>query len=181
MKISMIACVTSDMCIGVDNRLLISLQPDMNYFKQVTSGHTVVMGKNTYLSLPGKRPLSGRNNVIISSTLKDIQGFTVFKSVQEFIDAYKEKDDEVFIIGGASIYDAFMPYAEKIILTHVHRDGITLLNNKDIDYEKVVRFPRSVYDYKWDIYKSDDEVCLDERYGIVHYNFLTLCKLYALR
>lgn len=109
------------------------------------------------------------------------EGFQLYKSVNDFINDYHEYNGEIFVIGGAQIYDAFMPFAEKVYLTHVHRDGIALLAEEYPDYYNVTKFPDSVYDYKWDIRKSVDEVCLDRKFGIVHYNFLTLCKLYALK
>ncbi len=180
MRISLIACVTSDMCIGVDGQLLIPLKPDLEHFKMMTTGHVIVMGKNTYMSLPDKNPLPNRTNVIISTSMKEApEGFQLYKSVNDFINDYREYDGEIFVIGGAQIYDAFMPFAEKVYLTHVHRDGMALLAEEYPDYYNVTRFPDSVYDYKWDIRKSVDEVCLDRKFGIVHYNFLTLHKLYA--
>ena len=173
MNITMIACVTSDMYIGCHNNLLVSLKPDMNHFKQVTMGHIVVMGKNTYLSLPDRKPLLGRTNVIISSTMENApKGFLLYHAIDEFLHAYDEYKDEIFIIGGSKIYDAFMPYARKIILTHVHRT----LGELDINYSSLVKFPDSIYKYKWDMQKSVDECCLHERYGLVHYNFLTLVR-----
>ena len=175
MKISMIACVTSDMCIGVDNRLLVPLKPDMNHFKLLTTGHVIVMGRKTYESLPNVLP--NRTNVIISSTMTEApEKCQLYHSVDEFMEAYRDYDGEVFIIGGATLYDQFMPYASKIYLTHVHRDGITLLNNNHFNYTNLVKFPSSVCDYDWDFQKSVDEVCIDRQFGIVHFNFLTLVK-----
>lgn len=176
MTISMIACVTSDMCIGLYGDLLISLKPDMKHFKEITDGHVVVMGRNTYESLKVK-PLPGRTNIIISTTMDEMPpGFFVFKSVDNFLKFYKDYDGEVFIIGGAMIYDAFMPYADKIYLTHVHRHGSTLLSNTHANYNTLVKFPNSLFDYDWDIQKTPDTMCLDRTFGIVHYNFLTLTK-----
>ena len=177
MKISMISCVTSDMYIGYRNNLLVSLKPDMNYFKQLTMGHTVVMGTNTYFSLPRHKPLVNRTNVIISTTMeKAPEGFKLFHSVDEFLEAYRDYEDTVFIIGGAKIYDAFMPYVQKIYFTHVHRTIRDLYSDDEIDYSKLVKFPESIYDYEWDSQRSVDECYLDRKYGIVHYNFLTLLR-----
>lgn len=177
MKIFMIACVTSDMYIGYNNNLLVSLKPDMAHFKQITMGHTVVMGKNTYLSLPDKKPLPHRTNVIISTTMSEApEGFKLFHSVNDFLNAYHDYDGTVFVIGGAKIYDAFMPFAEKVYLTHVHRTVRDLYSGDEIDYTKLTKFPDSVYEIKWYLQISVDEICLDKRFGIVHYNFLTLLR-----
>lgn len=176
MKISAIACVTSDMCIGIDNRLIMPLKADMKHFKEVTGGHVVVMGRNTYESLPVK-PLPGRTNIIISTTMDEMPpGFFVFKSVEDFLNHFKEYDEEVFVIGGAKIYDAFMPYIDKIYLTHVHCNGVAMLNNIHANYDRLVKFPSSLFDYEWDIQRSIDNMALDRNWGIVHYNFLTLIK-----
>lgn len=182
MKISMIACVTTDMCIGFSNKLLISLKPDMNHFKMMTMSRVVVMGSNTYRSLPDMKPLPGRTNVIISRKMAEApEGFEVYHSVEEFMEAYRDRDDEIFIIGGAGVYDAFMPYAGKIYLTHVHLDSVSLIQRMYGEYGSGslitgTMFPKSVYKYQWDLQKSVDEVCLCEEYGIVRYNFLTLVK-----
>ena len=159
MRISLIACVTSDMCIGVDGQLLIPLKPDLEHFKMMTTGHVIVMGKNTYMSLPDKKPLPNRTNAIISTSMKEApKGFQLYKSVNDFINDYHEYNGEIFVIGGAQ------------------RDGIALLAEEYPDYCNVTKFPDSVYDYSWDFQKSVDEVCLDRKFGIVHYNFLTLIR-----
>lgn len=178
MKIYMIACVTSDMYIGYRNNLLVSLKNDMSHFKQLTMGHMVVMGKNTYLSLPDKKPLPGRVNMIISTTMDEApEGFSLCHSVNDFLDRYRYYGGTVFVIGGAKIYDAFMPFVEKIYLTHVHRTISELYSENEIDYSALVKFPDSVCKYSWDFQKSMDECCIDEKHGIVHYNFLTLTRI----
>lgn len=177
MKIFMIACVTSDMYIGYRNNLLVSLKPDMNHFKQATMGHTVVMGKNTYLSLPGKKPLPHRTNVIISTTMSEApEGFKLFHSVNDFLNAYHDYEGTVFVIGGSKIYDAFMPFAEKIYFTHVQRTIAELYSEDEIDYSALVKFPNSLCKYSWDFQRSVDECCIDEKFGIVRYCFLTLLR-----
>lgn len=177
MKLYMIACVTSDMYIGYNNNLLISMKPDMNHFKQITMGHMVVMGKNTYLSLPDKKPLPHRMNVIISTTMSEApEGFKLFHNVNDFLNMYHDYEGIVFVIGGAKIYDAFMPFVEKVYLTHVHRTIKDLYSDDEIDYTKLTKFPDSVFEIQWDSQRSVDESYLDRRFGIVHYNFLTLLR-----
>lgn len=177
MKIYMISCVTSDMYIGYRNNLLVSLKPDMNYFKMLTMGHVVVMGKNTYLSLPGRKPLPNRTNVIISTTMQEApEGFELYHDVDHFINAYHEYSGEVFVIGGSKIYDAFMPFAEKIYFTYVQRTIAELYSEDEIDYSALVKFPNSLCKYSWDFQRSVDECCIDEKFGIVHYCFLTLLR-----
>ena len=104
------------------------------------------------------------------------EGFKLFHSVNDFLNAYHDYDGTVFVIGGAKIYDAFMPFVEKVYLTHVHRTIRDLYSGDEIDYTKLTKFPDSVYEIKWYLQISVDEICLDKRFGIVHYNFLTLLR-----
>lgn len=181
MTISMIACVTSDMYIGVGNELLISILPDMEYFKLTTMGHVIVMGKNTYLSLPKQKPLPNRVNVIISSTMQEQpEGFIVFHSVEDFIETYKDYASEIFVIGGARIYDAFMPYVSKIYLTHIHRLATELPKVRE-GAGPLVKFPDSFYDYLWDTKSAVTETYFDKKHGVVRYEFLTLKKVIGLK
>ena len=120
--ISMIAAVYNDLAIGKDNQLPAYIKPDLQYFKKVTEGHPVVMGYNTYLSLPVK-PLLGRKNIVITRKNVSLEGITVVHSIEEVIALAETelKDKEIFIIGGASIYEQFMPHADKLYITHVFR------------------------------------------------------------
>ena len=180
MTISMITCMTQDMVIGVDGDLLIPIKPDMIYFKKTTINHVVVMGKNTYLSLPGAKPLKDRINIIISSTLYNNppEGFTVYKSIDAFMAAYADYKDEIFVIGGNRIYDAFMPYANKLYITLVKRESIGLLKDFGKPYEKVTKFPSSICDYKWYYTRVNgyDDLYMDKKYGIIPYEFLIFTK-----
>lgn len=104
--------------IGYKNKLLANIKPDMQQFKKITSGHTVVMGYNTYLSIPNA-PLKDRKNIVI--TTKDIQidGVIVLHSIEEFIEWYKNNNEDVFVIGGGSIYKQLIEYADRLYVTHI--------------------------------------------------------------
>lgn len=118
--ISIIVAVSEDWGIGKDNELLWHLPEDLKRFKKLTLGNTVVMGKRTWESLP-KRPLPGRKNIILT----DIKGEVFDSSVTAYSvdDAIAKCNpaDEVFIIGGGSIYRQFMPIADRLYITHVHK------------------------------------------------------------
>lgn len=116
--LSLIAAVDNNMGIGKNNRLLASIKPDLKYFKRVTEGHTVVMGYNTYLSLPNG-PLPNRNNIVITSKNIEIEDVTVLHSIEDLLDWTKDKEEEIFVIGGASIYEQLITYADKLYLTHI--------------------------------------------------------------
>lgn len=116
--------VDENLAIGYENRLLAHIPEDLKHFKEVTSGKVVVMGYNTYLSLPPKsRPLPNRTNVVLTRKDIAIDGVTVKHSVEEVLDMIKEDypGQEVIIMGGQSIYTQFMPYADKLYITHVFR------------------------------------------------------------
>jgi dihydrofolate reductase len=118
--ISIIVAVSEDMGIGLKNDLLWNISEDLRRFKRLTTGNTIVMGKRTWESLP-KRPLPGRKNVVITDIPEEnFEGAVAAYSIQDAIDKCRT-DTEVFIIGGGSIYRQFMPYADKLLITHVHK------------------------------------------------------------
>ena len=113
MKISMIACVGKNLELGKNNDLIWHLPNDLKYFKKVTSGHVVVMGKNTFKSLP--KILPNRKNIVLTfpdDSEKFPDEVEVYHSIQEFLEAYKDFPEEIFIIGGASLYKQFLEYAD---------------------------------------------------------------------
>ncbi len=113
---SIIAAIGKNREIGKNNRLIFHLKDDMEFFKNTTLGHKVVMGLNTWNSLPGK--LQNRQNIVISPV--DLAGpDLVVKDLKQFIADYKDTDEEIFIIGGGMIYQAFLPYAKNLYLTEV--------------------------------------------------------------
>lgn len=112
----MIACVSQDLGIGKDKQLLWTLKPDMQFFRTTTLGHPIVMGGTTYASI-GK-PLPGRKNIVLSRS-KISDQVECFQDKAK-LDAYLATLDEpVFIIGGASLYQLYLPEAEKLYLTEV--------------------------------------------------------------
>jgi dihydrofolate reductase len=118
--ISIIVAVSEDLGIGKDNELLWHISEDLKRFKRLTSGNTVIMGKKTWESLP-KRPLSGRKNIVLTDNPNEIIEGSV--TVYSIVDALSkcEKSEEIFIIGGGSIYRQFMPLADRLYITHVHK------------------------------------------------------------
>jgi dihydrofolate reductase len=120
--ISIIVAVSEDLGIGKDNELLWHISEDLKRFKRLTSGNTVIMGKKTWESLP-RRPLSGRKNIVLTDNPQE--------SIENSVTAYSlddalskcVHDEEVFIIGGGSIYRLFMPIADRLFITHVHKNA----------------------------------------------------------
>lgn len=116
MSFSIIACVGKNLELGRKNDLVFRISEDMRYFRKATDGKTVIMGGNTFRSLPGA--LKGRRNVVLSRSDDFPAEVEVFHSLDDILAEFS-KDSEVFVIGGASIYQMFLPYAEKLYLTEV--------------------------------------------------------------
>lgn len=120
-QISIIVAIASNYAIGKDNDLLWHISDDLKRFKRITSGKTVVMGKNTFYSLP-LRPLPNRRNIVLTdSATEQIEGCEMAYSIEQAIELM-DADSENFIIGGGSIYRQFMKIADKLYITRVHKD-----------------------------------------------------------
>jgi len=120
-NISIIVAIAQNHAIGKDNKLLWHISEDLKRFKRITKGSKVIMGKNTYLSLP-IRPLPNRENVVITDSEGDkFDGCTAVYSIDEAL-KFCNDTEESFIIGGASIYKQFLPFANKFYLTKVNKD-----------------------------------------------------------
>lgn len=119
-NISIIVAIAENFAIGKNNDLLFHLPNDLKRFKQITSGHTIIMGRNTLLSLP-KWPLPNRRHIVITDKKDDIfKGCETVFSIEEAINKVKT-EEEAFIIGGGMIYKQFFPVAGKLYLTLVHK------------------------------------------------------------
>lgn len=116
MSVSMIAAVGKNLELGKNNDLIWHFKEDMKFFKDTTMGHTVVMGRKTFESLP--KALPGRKNIVISSNAEyQAQGATVVTSVEQALQI--ADNEEIFVIGGGKIYAEFLPYADKLYLTEI--------------------------------------------------------------
>ncbi len=116
---NMILSVSLDWGIGKDNDLLFHVKEDMAFFRKTTMGKCVVMGRKTLESFPNAKPLPKRDNVVLTRN-RDYapDGVTVCNSVKEVLDYTSKYDtDDVFVIGGAEVYELFMPYCRRIYLT----------------------------------------------------------------
>ncbi len=91
---------------------------DFKHFKETTMGGIIVMGARTWESFKG-RPLPGRENVVISKNCKPQEGIKIFASLEDFKEAYKNDERQIWICGGAKLYAAALPYCEEIIATIV--------------------------------------------------------------
>lgn len=118
--ISIIVAVSEDWGIGKDNELLWHISEDLKRFKRLTSGNTVMMGKRTWESLP-RRPLPGRKNIVLTDVPNEkIDGSVTVYSIEDALSKCV-KGEEIFVIGGGSVYRQFMPIADRLYITHVHK------------------------------------------------------------
>ena len=125
MIISILNC-DKEYGIGKRNGLLFSLKEDMSFFRKTTLNHVVAMGENTLLSFPGSKPLKNRTNIVLSQDpTHNYEGVINVHTFEEFlrvINEYSQKED-VYIIGGASIYRQTLPYVDYVYLTKVDAVG----------------------------------------------------------
>jgi dihydrofolate reductase len=119
--ISIIVAVAKNNAIGKDNKLLCYLSEDLKRFKKLTTGHTIVMGKTTYFSLPN-RPLPNRRSIVLTDKSgEQIDSCIMAYSIEDAI-SKMDPETENFVIGGASVYRQFIPYADKLYITWIHHE-----------------------------------------------------------
>ena len=117
--ISIIVAVAENYAIGKKGDLLCHMPADLKHFKTITSGHTVMMGERTFLSLP-KHPLPNRRNIVLTDVKgKTFDGAETVYSLDEMV-AQVNPEEEAFVIGGGMVYRQMMERADKLYITHIH-------------------------------------------------------------
>ena len=116
--INIIAAVAANRGIGFENKLLYWLPNDLKRFKSLTTGHTIIMGRRTFESLP-KGALPNRRNIVLSRTQNDFPGCDAYASLQEALN-HCDADEDIYIIGGTSVYEQALPIADRLCLTEIH-------------------------------------------------------------
>ena len=164
--IAAIVAVDNNWGIGYDGELLERLPEDMKHFRELTEGNIVIMGRKTWDSL-SHRPLKNRHNVVISSTLPIQSDFYCETHYLQIIPLKclikgiaHMRNEDIFIIGGGSIYEQLLPYCDTVYLTHIGKD------HKNVD----TYFPRIDKDPNWEI-----DTCTELRESVtgIPYAFLT--------
>ena len=173
--ISAIVAVDKDWGIGYQGQLLEHLPPDMKYFKELTMGNIVIMGRKTWDSLPVK-PLTNRHNVIISNSIPetklpqiitDREDPVTFLQMSSLIQNWEKvkhfSNKEIFIIGGGEIYKQLLPYCDRVYVTFIGK------SHDNVD----TYFPNLDKDPKWEV-----STCTELRdYGNIPYAFLTYDRI----
>ncbi len=118
-NISIIVAIAENYAIGLDNKLLWHLSDDLKRFKKLTTGHTMIMGRNTFLSLPNGALPNRRHIVITDVDAESFEGCEMARSIDEALSLAGE-NDECFVIGGGMVYKQMLPICGKLYLTRVH-------------------------------------------------------------
>ena len=157
---NIIVAVDKKWGIGNKGKLLVSIPRDKKLFREETTGKVIIMGHNTLLSLPGAQPLAGRKNIVLSrDSSVSIKGATVLNSVDACIDYLKKnniKDSDVFVIGGESVYNDFLPYCDIAHITYI-----------DYEYEADRHFLNLDISNEWSLVLETEE----ETYFDIPYTF----------
>jgi dihydrofolate reductase len=132
---SIIVAIAQNGAIGKNNDLLWHLSEDLKYFKKTTSGKTVIMGYNTWLSLPLKPLPKRRNVVLVPDNSFDNPDFEAAYSIED-VGKICQNDDECFIIGGGMVYRQFLPLADRLYITWVYKDFDADIFFPEIDFSQ---------------------------------------------
>ncbi len=153
--ISIIAAIGKNRELGRGNDLIWHIKEDLKNFKNLTMDKYIVMGKNTYESLP--KHLEGRKYIVLSSSLSEIENGLLFNDFNKLLEFIKNVDEEVMVIGGSSIYKLFLPLADKLYLTEI-----------DSEEKADVYFPEfNKEDYKCNVVSTNEVDGL--KYSVVIY------------
>ena len=164
MTISIIVAMAENRAIGKDGDLIWHNSRDLKHFKKITSGHTVIMGYKTYLSLPGQRALPNRRNIILSSRLENTpEGFELVSSIPQALEMVKD-EEEVFIMGGGMVYEQFLPLADRLYLTRIGKcfeadTYFPYINFEEwdlADLEVIDDDPSVDYSYRFELWERKD-------------------------
>ena len=120
MSYSIIAAVGKNLELGKNNDLIWSIPGDLKFFREVTKGHKIIMGRNTFDSLP--RMLPKRKHIVLSSREDFPSEVEVYKNLKDLLLKYKDSEEEIFVIGGGSIYSLFLEYCDKLYLTEIDEE-----------------------------------------------------------
>lgn len=157
--LSIIVATAENNAIGKDNKLLWHISDDLKRFKSITSGHKIFMGRKTFESLPGILP--NRPHLVLTRDKDfsvDSDKVTIVNDLENFINEYKNSNEEVFIIGGGEIYKALLPHADRIFLTKVKKS-----------FDADTFFPQINLN-EWELIHNSSDL-LDEKSGLI-YEFL---------
>ncbi|MBS4190920.1 dihydrofolate reductase [Bacillus sp. FJAT-49705] len=158
--ISLIWAMDENRVIGRINELPWHIPEDLKFFKRTTMGQPIAMGRKTWDSL--RRPLPGRENIVVTRNPAFLsEGCTVLNSIEELIKFSNQREDEIFVIGGAEIFKLVLPFTDRLYLTRIYHQfegdtyfpEINFLDWELISKEKGLKDEKNPFDYEFEIYK----------------------------
>lgn len=147
--------------IGYKNKLLISIPSDMKFFRQTTMNHVVVMGRKTLESFPNGLPLAKRTNIVLTRDRDyKVKGAILVHSEEELLEELKKyEEDDIFVIGGGSVYEMLLPYCKTVYVTKI-----------DFAYQVDTYFPNLDEMPEWEMTEeSEEQTCFDIEFAFTKY------------
>ena len=147
--------------IGYKNKLLISIPSDMTFFRQTTMNHVVVMGRKTLESFPNGLPLAKRTNIVLTRDQDyKVKGAILVHSEEELLEELKKyEEDDIFVIGGGSVYEMMLPYCNTVYVTKI-----------DFAYQADTYFPNLDEMPEWEMTEeSEEQTCFDIEFAFTKY------------
>lgn len=164
-NMKLIVAVDANWGIGCKNELLVRIPADQRFFRETTTGNVVVMGRKTLESFPGGKPLKDRVNIVLTKENREsINGEVIVHSVEEALEEIKKYSEEIYIIGGETIYRQFLPLCDEAYVTKI-----------DHKYEADAYFPNLDEDADWKMTEeSEEQTYFDITYTFTKYE--RICK-----
>ena len=158
---NLIVAVDSNWAIGKENKLLVSIPQDMKFFREKTMGHVVVMGRKTLESFPNGLPLKNRINIVLTANRSyKVKDAIIVHTKEELLEELKKYDsNELYVIGGGSIYEMLIPYCDTAYITKI-----------DHVYAADTYFPNLDQMDDWEMTEvSEEQTCFDLEYVFAKY------------
>ncbi|QOV19590.1 dihydrofolate reductase [Blautia liquoris] len=156
-----IVATDKNWAIGYKNKLLVSIPSDMRYFRNTTNNRVVVMGRKTLESFPQGQPLASRTNIVITrDPAYKVKGAVVVHSLEELKEELENyDDDDIFVIGGGSVYEMLLPYCDTVLVTKI-----------DLAYQADTFFPNLDKSHEWEMTEEGEEqTCFDIDFRFTKY------------
>ena len=147
--------------IGYNNRLLVSIPSDMKFFRQTTTGKVVVMGRKTLESFPNGMPLKNRTNIVLTSNQNyQVKDAVIVHSEDELMEELKKYNtDDIYVIGGESVYRMMLPYCDTVYVTKIDRA-----------FQADTFFPNLDEMDEWEMTEeSEEQTCFDLEFCFTKY------------
>ena len=158
---NIIVAVDKNWAIGCNNKLLVSIPSDMKFFRETTTGNVVVMGRKTLESFPNGLPLAKRTNIVLTRYQDyKVKGAILVNSEEELLEELKKyEEDDIFVIGGVSVYEMMLPYCNTVYVTKI-----------DFAYQADTYFPNLDEMPEWEMTEeSEEQTCFDIEFAFTKY------------